>query len=33
MFQLELSNRFEALQSELEPRAYVERKWEKLKTT
>ena len=33
MFQLELTNRFEALQSELEPRADVERIWEKLRTT
>ena len=33
MFQLELSNRFEALQPELEPSADVESIWEKLNTT
>ena len=33
MFQLELSNRFEALQLELEPNTDIESMWEKLKST
>ena len=33
MFQLELSNRFEALQSELVPNTDIESMWKKLKST
>ena len=33
MFQLELSNRFEAMQSEIVPNTDIESTWKKLKST